>query len=370
MDSLTSSIVRIFSHEERIIGTGVLVTKKYAVTCTHVIYAALNISVDAQTAPTQEILLDFPLIMQKKIFTARVIQWWPVDKEDIAVLELEIDPPSDAQPARLVTSGNLWGHKFQTFGFPNFFDDGIWVSGEIQGVQSSGWVQVESSREGAFKPGFGGSPVWDVQLGGVVGIIDAVERGSSAKLAFMTPISKIAKIWPELSAYFIPSKSRLDNFEHSITSLQEPTTSKDIFVVHGHDESAKEAVARFLEKLGLHPIILHEQPNAGRTVIEKFEVYSNVGFAVVLLTPDDIGTSRASPKQQKFRARQNVVFELGYFVGKLGRERVCALYKEDVEIPSDILGVLFVSMDHGTWRFQLAKEMKVAGIDIDMNKAI
>ena len=149
------------------------------------------------------------------------------------------------------------------------------------------------------------------------------------------------------------------------------TLGQDVFVVHGHDEAAKEAVSRFIEKLGIKAIILHEQPNAGRTIIEKFEVYSNVGFAVVLLTPDDIGASRDKATEGKPRARQNVILELGYFIAKLGRERVCALYKEEVELPSDIYGVLYIPIDTaGAWRLSLAKEMKHAGYPVDMNKAI
>jgi predicted nucleotide-binding protein len=145
----------------------------------------------------------------------------------------------------------------------------------------------------------------------------------------------------------------------------------DIFIVHGHDESAKQAVARFIEKLGLKAIILHEQPNAGRTIIEKFEDYANVGFAVVLMTPDDVGATKDKKDQLLPRARQNVVFELGFFVGKLGRNRVCALHKEEVEIPSDYTGVLYVAMDEdGGWQLKLAKEIKAAGISVDLNKVI
>lgn len=148
----------------------------------------------------------------------------------------------------------------------------------------------------------------------------------------------------------------------------------DIFIVHGHDETAKKAVARLIRKLELKPIILHEQPNAGRTVIEKFEDYSNVGFAVVLMTPDDIGQHVPpgvfpSHKGLKKRARQNVIFELGFFIGKLGRKRVCALYKEGVELPSDYQGVLYVPMDKATaWELELAKEIKAAGLPVDLKK--
>ncbi len=150
----------------------------------------------------------------------------------------------------------------------------------------------------------------------------------------------------------------------------ETPPGKDIFIVHGHDEAAKESVARLIEKLGLRAIILHEQPNAGRTIVEKFEDYSNVGFAIVLLTPDDLGASSDKRvSKYKPRARQNVILELGYFMGKLGRGRVCALYKEGVEIPSDYQGVLYIQMDDaGAWRMSLAKEIKQAGIEADLNK--
>jgi predicted nucleotide-binding protein len=145
--------------------------------------------------------------------------------------------------------------------------------------------------------------------------------------------------------------------------------SHDVFVVHGRDESSKQAVARFLEKLGLHPIILHEQPDKGQTIIQKFEDHSDVGFAVVLLTADDEGRLRGSHDDLRFRARQNVILELGYFLGRLGRSQVCALKADGVEEPSDFHGVLYVPMDSGDgWKVRLAKELKAAGFDIDMNR--
>lgn len=147
----------------------------------------------------------------------------------------------------------------------------------------------------------------------------------------------------------------------------------NIFIVHGHDDSIKQDVARFLEKLGLNPIVLHEQPNKGRTIIEKFEDHSNVRFAVVLLTPDDVGRTKAPSSlgvpPQHDRARQNVILELGYFIGTLGRNRVCALYHEGVELPSDLSGILYVKLDKGdSWKLSLAREIKAAGIDVDLNK--
>lgn len=126
---------------------------------------------------------------------------------------------------------------------------------------------------------------------------------------------------------------------------------------------------RQVEKLGLNTIILHEIPNIGRTIIEKFEDHSNVGFAVVLLTPDDLGTAKDKREELNPRARQNVIFELGYFIGKLGRRRVCVLHKENVEIPSDYEGILYVEMDKGGgWKQKLVKEMIEVGIKIDPSK--
>jgi predicted nucleotide-binding protein len=143
--------------------------------------------------------------------------------------------------------------------------------------------------------------------------------------------------------------------------------SRKVFVVHGHDNEAKEQVARFLERIGLEPIVLHEQPNSGQTIIEKFEVYADVSFAVVLLTPDDVGSPASNPSASKPRARQNVILELGYFMGKLSRQRVCALYKHGVEMPSDYQGVLYVEMDAaGAWKTKLAQELVHVGLNIDL----
>lgn len=141
-----------------------------------------------------------------------------------------------------------------------------------------------------------------------------------------------------------------------------------VFVVHGHDEALKQEVARLLGKLDLDPILLSEQADKGRTIIEKFEEHSDVAYAIVLLSPDDEGRPKATDDLEP-RARQNVIFELGFFFGKLGRKNVCALVKEGVEFPSDIHGVIYKSVDSaGAWKLELAKEMKAAGLSADLNK--
>jgi hypothetical protein len=150
-----------------------------------------------------------------------------------------------------------------------------------------------------------------------------------------------------------------------------PKSTNKVFVIHGHDESAREMVARFLEKLELVPIILHEQPNKGRTIIEKFEEYADVRFAVVLLTPDDEGAVKTPNADLRPRARQNVVFEFGFFIGRLGRERVCALAKGDIERPSDSDGILYVSLDDNDgWKLRLLRELNAAGFVVDANLAL
>jgi predicted nucleotide-binding protein len=140
--------------------------------------------------------------------------------------------------------------------------------------------------------------------------------------------------------------------------------SNKVFIVHGHNDALKHTTARLVTSLGLEPVILHEQSNRSQTIIEKLTVHADVGFAIVLLSADDEGRSRvASSDPLKHRARQNVIFEMGYFFSRLGRERVCAVYESGVELPSDLSGILYVPYDSekGGWMYAIAKEMKSAG---------
>lgn len=142
---------------------------------------------------------------------------------------------------------------------------------------------------------------------------------------------------------------------------------RKVFIVHGRDNEAKQEVSRFIEKLGLEAIILHEQASSGMTIIEKIERYSNdADFALVLYTACDHGRGVHETKiRPKHRARQNVVFEHGYLMAKLGRENVCSLVKGDIETPNDISGVVFVPLDeHGAWKNEVAKELKACGYAI------
>ncbi len=137
-----------------------------------------------------------------------------------------------------------------------------------------------------------------------------------------------------------------------------------VFIVHGHSP-IKDTVARFIEDLGLWAVILDEQASGGHTIISKFERNSNVGFAVALLTADDVGRQKGRTKELKFRARQNVIFELGYFTAKLSRQKVAALYQEGVELPSDYYGVVYIPLNKSNkWQELLKREIINAGIPV------
>jgi len=139
--------------------------------------------------------------------------------------------------------------------------------------------------------------------------------------------------------------------------------NKKVFIVHGHDDGTKETVARLIEKIGYEVIILHEQPNKGRTIIEKFEDYADVSFAIILYSPDD------NMADGKVRARQNVIFEHGFFVGKLGRGNVVALHNinREIEILSDLSGVIYIPFDLN-WKNAIINEMIASGLPVDKNK--
>lgn len=154
----------------------------------------------------------------------------------------------------------------------------------------------------------------------------------------------------------------------SLDSVPEEFDNKKVFIVHGHDEAVKLSVARFLERLDLQPIILHEQASGGATIIEKLENHTDVGYGIVLYTPCDLGKAKNDETLQ-MRARQNVVFEHGLLIGRLGRKKVCALVKEEIEKPNDISGVVYINYDSGNgWHMELFKELKNAGFELDANK--
>ena len=162
------------------------------------------------------------------------------------------------------------------------------------------------------------------------------------------------------------------SFVNSQDALEKNTVSKDskkVFIVHGHDANLRSKVELFVREVGFEPIVLFKQPNMGETIIQKLQrEASDVVYSIILYTPCDLGKDKEkNDVGMKPRARQNVVFEHGYMCALLGMKNVCALVDDNVEIPGDLSGVLFVSVDEGMWKFRIAKEMKAAGLKIDMN---
>lgn len=166
------------------------------------------------------------------------------------------------------------------------------------------------------------------------------------------------------------AKKEVKVIEHTVEDdINKEIDRTKVFIVHGHDNAALNEVALFVRTLGLTPIVIREQVNSGKTIIEKIESNSNVGFGVVLYTPCDIGSTKDNKESLQPRARQNVVFEHGFLLGKIGRENVAALVKDNVETPNDISGMVYIKMDeYARWQVELAKEMKHSGYEIDMNR--
>lgn len=152
------------------------------------------------------------------------------------------------------------------------------------------------------------------------------------------------------------------NIQEKIEIQEKKISTNKIFIVHGHNNEIKQTVARTITKLKLEPIILHEQTEQGRTIIEKFEQNSSeVDFAIILLTADDEGKAKIE-NDYKIRARQNVVFEMGYFIGKLGREKVFLLLENGVDKPGDLDGIVYIPIDNADgWKLKLVRELKAAG---------
>jgi predicted nucleotide-binding protein len=158
--------------------------------------------------------------------------------------------------------------------------------------------------------------------------------------------------------------------DNIVSAKTDSVDKRKVFIVHGHDETSKHQLESLLQRVGLEPIILHRKPNRGMAIIEKIEANRDVAFAVVLMTGDDVGRRKLDdPSKDLPRARQNVVLELGYFMGFLGRDKVAVLYERGVEIPSDYNGVAWIELDsHSIWEYKISKELSDAGLNANLSK--
>jgi hypothetical protein len=254
----------------------------------------------------------------------------------------------------------------------------------IKDVDLEGWLRAGEDTQG----GMIGSAQLDwptdheKELGTVVLLVDRFAENPDEALNFAhtfyysgnniaSNLQNMARqvIVPFARDYIDYLKRETGVVEPTLLPVRSEPAARKVFVVHGHDDGAREAVARYLEKLDFEAIILHEQPSRGRTIIEKIEDHGEVGFAVVLLTPDDVGG--VNETELKARARQNVILELGYFIGRLTRSRVCAFKRGNVEVPSDFGGVVYTEFDeNGGWKTSLGRELEAAGFQIDWNVAM
>jgi predicted nucleotide-binding protein len=193
---------------------------------------------------------------------------------------------------------------------------------------------------------------------------------------------RTAETWEHAKALMV---AVIESIEHALSINGEHTSASDsdnkdvtsnrVFVVHGHDQAMLKAVEAYLQRLGLKPVVLGEKANEGLTLVEKFLKHSDVTYAVVLLSPDDVGAERSEPiGNLKPRPRQNAILELGYFMARLGRSRVAAIVDAtvaDVEYPTDVSGVVHIPFNpsNDEWQLLLFREVNAASLPLDVSKA-
>jgi KaiC/GvpD/RAD55 family RecA-like ATPase len=200
---LKPCIVRIRRTTGEVVGAGFLVGERHILTCAHVVAEALGIAQDQADRPKESVQLDFPLVAPGNDLMGQVVMWQPPRPDgrgDIAGLQLDTLPPPEASPAHLVAAENLWRHSFRALGFPRGNEGGAWASGTLLDRQAAGWVQIEDVKETGYRvqPGFSGTPVWDDDLEGVVGMVVAAEARPEIKAAFTIPTDVLLESWPEM----------------------------------------------------------------------------------------------------------------------------------------------------------------------------
>jgi hypothetical protein len=209
-----SSIARIISSLGEPCGTGFLVERRFMVTCSHVIQGSLKLSHDSEVKPGTEVFVDFPFIEPKEKIKANITFWSLPSVMDVAVLEIERIPQGVSNLA-LIASDNLWNHSFMSFGFPlGYTDIGIWIEGKLKAPIASGLITMESANKKLGR-GFGGSPVFDQDINGIVGMIVSVDTGIDT--AFMLPSIELSKIIKMLKHEAIEDNNEKESNKGEIT---------------------------------------------------------------------------------------------------------------------------------------------------------
>ncbi len=208
-ESIDTSLVRIHTKAGSVVGAGFLVSDRHILTCAHVIAQALGLPDDTPEPPSSLVNLDFPRLAPHTLLTAEVVFWCPVqddDRGDIADLKLLDKPPDSAEAVQFARAEQVWGHDFRAMGFPQGHDDGVWATGHLLGRQGTNWIQLEDVKETGFpvEQGFSGTPVWDMQLQAVVGMVVVAERREKLKTAFVIPVDVLKASWAELVSLMLP----------------------------------------------------------------------------------------------------------------------------------------------------------------------
>lgn len=199
----------------------------------------------------------------------------------------------------------------------------------------------------------------DVFIMEISTLLDSINKGWDDEKKFAELEAKLSILEKNIDKYLICEQD---------TEVDSGMSNKKVFIVHGHDEQLLNEVELMIRRIGLEPIILKNEASGGRTIIEKIEHYTDVGFGIVLYTCCDEGRKKGTDKLQD-RARQNVIFEHGYLCAKINRDRVVALNDSGIEVPSDLAGVVYISHSDADWKNQIMREMKNAGLIFDSTKA-
>jgi hypothetical protein len=284
-ESLDASLVRIRTAEGGVVGAGFLVGERQILTCAHVVSQALDLADHPRDAPQGKVSLDFPLVAPHTIFTATVVQWCPPlfdGRGDIAGLELQSEPPAEAEVVRFAPAEDVWEHPFRAFGFPAGYDDGVWATGRLLGRQATNWVMMEDVKAQGFMvgPGFSGTPVWDTELQGVVGMVVAASRPAETKAAFVLPLDVLVAAWPLVEPItrqrvFLSAAPADAEFADRLRSDLE---SRDIVVWseqhtfdNGHLDK-EERLRRALRAAQAVVVVVSSQTRSSRTVKEHLRL--------------------------------------------------------------------------------------------------